>query len=84
MGQKSCLRLLAELCGAALKSFLKILATVHGDIHDIGKNIVRLLLENYGFEVIDLGKDVAPQEILDAVLRHHAPAAPRRRAASSP
>ena len=52
-----------------------VIATVHGDIHDIGKNIVRLLLENYGFEVIDLGKDVAPQEILDAVLRHHAPAA---------
>ena len=51
-----------------------VIATVHGDIHDIGKNIVRLLLENYGFEVIDLGKDVAPQEILDAVLRHHAPA----------
>lgn len=52
-----------------------VIATVHGDIHDIGKNIVRLLLENYGFEVIDLGKDVTPQEILDAVLRHHAPAA---------
>lgn len=52
-----------------------VIATVHGDIHDIGKNIVRLLLENYGFEVIDLGKDVAPQDILDAVLRHHAPAA---------
>ncbi len=52
-----------------------VIATVHGDIHDIGKNIVRLLLENYGFKVIDLGKDVAPQEILDAVIKHHAPAA---------
>ncbi len=52
-----------------------VIATVHGDIHDIGKNIVRLLLENYGFEVIDLGKDVAPQDILDAVIAHHAPAA---------
>ncbi len=52
-----------------------VIATVRGDIHDIGKNIVRLLLENYGFEVIDLGKDVPPQEILDAVISHHAPAA---------
>ena len=43
-----------------------ILATVKGDIHDIGKNIVRTLLENYGYEVIDLGKDVAPSEVLEA------------------
>ncbi len=42
-----------------------ILATVKGDIHDIGKNIVKVLLENYGFEVIDLGKDVAPELILE-------------------
>ena len=35
-----------------------VLATVHGDIHDIGKNIVKVLLENYGFDVLDLGKDV--------------------------
>ena len=42
-----------------------ILATVRGDIHDIGKNIVRLLLENYGFEVTDLGKDVDPAVILE-------------------
>ena len=41
-----------------------ILATVQGDIHDIGKNIVKVLLENYGFEVIDLGKDVPPEEVL--------------------
>lgn len=52
-----------------------VIATVQGDIHDIGKNIVKLLLENYGFEVIDLGKDVSPQDILDAVIEHHAPAA---------
>jgi 5-methyltetrahydrofolate--homocysteine methyltransferase len=45
-----------------------ILATVKGDIHDIGKNIVKVLLENYGFEVIDLGKDVEPQKIVDTVL----------------
>ncbi len=44
-----------------------VLATVKGDIHDIGKNIVRLLLENYGFEVIDLGRDVAPEAVVDAV-----------------
>lgn len=50
-----------------------VIATVHGDIHDIGKNIVRLLLENYGFEVIDLGKDVPPEAVVDAVVRTHAP-----------
>ena len=43
-----------------------ILATVKGDIHDIGKNIVRVILESYGFSVIDLGRDVAPEEILAA------------------
>ncbi len=46
-----------------------VLATVKGDIHDIGKNIVRLLLENYGFEVLDMGKDVDPQAILDLAAR---------------
>lgn len=45
-----------------------ILATVKGDIHDIGKNIVKVLLENYSFEVIDLGKDVAPERIVETVL----------------
>lgn len=50
-----------------------VIATVHGDIHDIGKNIVRLLLENYGFDVIDLGKDVAPEAIVSEVVRTHAP-----------
>lgn len=44
-----------------------VIATVKGDIHDIGKNIVKTLLENYGFDVIDLGKDVDPQIILDTV-----------------
>lgn len=42
-----------------------ILATVKGDIHDIGKNIVKTLLENYGYEVIDLGKDVDPETVLE-------------------
>jgi 5-methyltetrahydrofolate--homocysteine methyltransferase len=50
-----------------------VIATVKGDIHDIGKNIVRLLLENYGFAVTDLGKDVAPETVLEAVTRLHAP-----------
>ena len=48
-----------------------IIATVKGDIHDIGKNIVKVLLENYGYDVIDLGKDVAPQTIVDAVKKHN-------------
>ncbi len=46
-----------------------VLATVKGDIHDIGKNIVKVLLENYGFSVTDLGKDVPPEEILEATQR---------------
>ncbi|MPM15188.1 Methionine synthase [bioreactor metagenome] len=46
-----------------------VLATVKGDIHDIGKNIVKVLLENYRFTVIDLGRDVAPEAILEASLR---------------
>ena len=50
-----------------------VLATVHGDIHDIGKNIVKLLLENYGFAVTDLGKDVPPEAIVDTALRLQAP-----------
>ncbi len=50
-----------------------VLATVKGDIHDIGKNIVRVLLENYGFQVIDLGKDVDPQRVVQAARSHHAP-----------
>ena len=48
-----------------------VLATVKGDIHDIGKNIVRVVLENYGFTVIDLGRDVDPRTILDTVQREN-------------
>ena len=44
-----------------------VIATVKGDIHDIGKNIVKLILENYGYSVVDLGKDVSPERILSAV-----------------
>ena len=47
------------------------LATVKGDIHDIGKNIVKMLLENYGYEVHDLGRDVDPQAFVDEVVRAH-------------
>ena len=50
-----------------------VLATVEGDIHDIGKNIVKLLMENYGYEVVDLGRDVAPDVVVDAVREHKAP-----------
>ena len=50
-----------------------VLATVHGDIHDIGKNIVKLLLENYGFDVQDLGKDVPPETVVEKVVELHAP-----------
>lgn len=48
-----------------------ILATVKGDIHDIGKNIVKVLLENYDFEVIDLGKDVPPETVVEACKKDH-------------
>lgn len=50
-----------------------VLATVKGDIHDIGKNIVKLLLENYGFDVCDLGRDVAPEVIAAKAVALHAP-----------
>ncbi|MBR5245738.1 MAG: homocysteine S-methyltransferase family protein [Clostridia bacterium] len=48
-----------------------IMATVEGDIHDIGKNIVNVLLENYGYEVIDLGKDVKPETIVETAIREN-------------
>lgn len=50
-----------------------ILATVKGDIHDIGKNIVRVLLENYSYEVIDLGKDVPPETVAEAAVTGKVP-----------
>lgn len=46
-----------------------IVATVQGDIHDIGKNIVKVILENYGFDVLDLGRDVPPETVVQAVLK---------------
>lgn len=47
-----------------------VIATVKGDIHDIGKNIVKVLLENYGFNVIDLGKDVPPETVVETAKEH--------------
>lgn len=59
--------------GSSVKKGIIVIATVHGDIHDIGKNIVKLLLENYGYNVIDLGKNVPPETVLKAVTDNHAP-----------
>ena len=50
-----------------------LIATVKGDIHDIGKNIVKVLLENYGFQVMDLGRDVPPEIIAAAAVEGHVP-----------
>ena len=50
-----------------------VIATVKGDVHDIGKNIVRVILENYGYEVIDLGRDVPPEMVVETVQRTGAP-----------
>ncbi|MDR0855809.1 MAG: homocysteine S-methyltransferase family protein [Clostridiales bacterium] len=49
-----------------------VLCTVHGDIHDIGKNIVRVVLENFGYEVVDLGRNVPPEQVAAAVVRENA------------
>lgn len=56
--------------GSTVSKGKVVLATVKGDIHDIGKNIVKVLLENYGFEVIDLGRDVPPENVLEAAVKH--------------
>jgi len=50
-----------------------VLATVKGDVRDIGKNILKVLLENYGYTIIDLGKDVAPEAVVQAVRKYNAP-----------
>ena len=72
---KAAFAVLKEQISAAGQSEEKkekvILATVKGDIHDIGKNIVKVLLENYGFDVIDLGKDVPPETVLEAVKKQN-------------
>ncbi|MCI8807010.1 MAG: dihydropteroate synthase [Oscillospiraceae bacterium] len=58
---------IAEKGGTPVKKGRFVIATVKGDIHDIGKNIVRTVMENYGYEAVDLGRDVPPQVILDTV-----------------
>lgn len=57
-----------ESGGVEIKKGKVILATVQGDIHDIGKNIIKVLMENYGYEVYDLGKDVDPERIIETAL----------------
>ena len=57
--------------GGATKKLTVAIATVKGDIHDIGKNIVKLILENYGYSVLDLGKDVHPEAIANAVVENN-------------
>ena len=56
--------------GVQMKKGKIVIATVKGDIHDIGKNIVRVLLENYGYQVVDLGRDVPPEAVAEAARVH--------------
>ena len=58
---------IAQKGGAPVKKGRLVIATVKGDIHDIGKNIVKTVLENYGYEVLDLGRDVPPETVLNTV-----------------
>ena len=65
---------LAYLIGRAFATISKgkiIVATVKGDIHDIGKNIVKIMLENYGYEVIDLGKDVPIETVVETAKKQN-------------
>ncbi|MDP8266838.1 MAG: homocysteine S-methyltransferase family protein [Candidatus Aceula meridiana] len=64
---------LQEKGGEKIKKTVVILATVKGDIHDIGKNIVALMLKNHGFDVVDLGHDVDPKKIISEIKRHKSP-----------
>lgn len=62
---------LAERGGASVQKGTIIVATVQGDIHDIGKNIVKTVLENYGYRVLDLGRDVPPETVVEAVIERN-------------
>ena len=64
---------LAQGEGGSVSRGVVVLATVKGDIHDIGKNIVKVLLENYGYTVVDLGRDVDPAAVVEAARKHGAP-----------
>ena len=63
---------MASIGNSAESKGVFVIATVKGDIHDIGKNIVKLILENYGFSVIDLGKDVPPEAVVEAAISNNA------------
>lgn len=63
---------IAQSGGSGVGKGKIVIATVKGDIHDIGKNIVRVILENYGYEVIDLGRDVPPEQIVEAARKNEA------------
>ena len=61
-----------HLAAANIKAIGKVvIGTVQGDLHDIGKNLVGMMLEGAGFEVIDLGVDVSPEKYIAAVIEHH-------------
>lgn len=64
---------IAEKGGTPVKKGRFVIATVQGDIHDIGKNIVKTVLENYGYEALDLGRDVPPETVLETVRREQIP-----------
>jgi 5-methyltetrahydrofolate--homocysteine methyltransferase len=70
---KNAFTVIREKMGSEKDNFIGtiIIATVEGDIHDIGKNIVRAMLENYRFKVIDLGKDVPVRDVVEAVQKHN-------------
>ena len=61
---------LAQAGGAPVEKGKIVVATVKGDIHDIGKNITKVILNNYGYSVIDLGRDVPPEQVVEAVRKH--------------
>ena len=61
--------LLAETGAQSIGTFL--IGTVKGDVHDIGKNLVNIMLEGAGFEVIDLGVQVSPERFIEAIVEHH-------------
>ncbi len=71
---QACFEIIREKLAASGKSAVSkgkvVLATVKGDIHDIGKNIVKVLLESYGFTVIDLGRDIPPETVLNAAIEN--------------
>lgn len=62
---------IARTGGESVKKGRFVIATVQGDIHDIGKNIVKTVMENYGYEAVDLGRDVPPETVLETVQREH-------------